>query len=116
MAAAALDDRVSGNAHDDGGVAIFADYEGHRTKAMFRAGTKRVDVIEGPLSGAVFKSPPDAARAVVGPDKPEGNPNCSGWSFWTIDDGSGAGTAGDEARSVIRGSRPWPSCDVQAGC
>ena len=47
-------------------VAIYADYEGFRTRALFDPGTSRVDITSGPLEGRSHKSPTGAARAVVG--------------------------------------------------
>lgn len=72
------------------GVAVFADYEGHRTTGLYDPKTKRVDITSGPLQRTSYKSPTGAARAVVGHYKPKVNPNRNGWSFWTLDDGSGA--------------------------
>ena len=70
-------------------VAVFADYEGHRTHAQYEPTTRRVDITSGPLTGKKFKTPTGAARAVVGHYKPTVSPNRNGWSFWTLDDGSG---------------------------
>lgn len=69
-------------------IAIFADYEGHRTLALYDPDTTRIDVTGGPLQGTSHKTPTGAARAVVAYYKPKINPNRNGWSFWTIDDGS----------------------------
>lgn len=70
-------------------VAIFADYEGHRTQALYDPDTTRIDITGGPLRGTSHKTPTGAARAVVAHYKPKINPNRNGWSFWTLDDGSG---------------------------
>lgn len=70
-------------------VAVYADYEGHRTYGDYDRDTKRIDVRSGPLAGQGFKSPTGAARAVVEHYKPDVNPNRNGWSFWSLDDGSG---------------------------
>jgi len=70
-------------------VAIYADYEGFRTRALFDPGTSRVDITSGPLEGRSHKSPTGAAGAVVGHYKPTVSPHRNGWSFWFIDDGSG---------------------------
>jgi hypothetical protein len=72
-----------------GSVAVYADYEGRRTRAEYDPTTSRVDIRSGPLLGRSFKTPSAAARAVVGHYKPGVNPNRNGWSFWTLDDGSG---------------------------
>lgn len=70
-------------------IAIYADYAGQRTRATYDETTTRVDVTSGPLSGRSFKTPTGAARAVIGHYKPDINPNRNGWTFWTVDDGSG---------------------------
>src|SRR6185369_1931691 len=48
----------------DHGVAVYADYEGHRIRARYFE-PARVEIIDGPLSGKSFKTPTGAARAVV---------------------------------------------------
>jgi len=73
-----------------GGVAVFADCEGHRTHGRFHPGTTRIDITSGPLGGQSFKTPSAAARAVVAHFKPGGKPNRNGWLFWRLDDGSRA--------------------------
>jgi hypothetical protein len=70
-------------------LAVFADYEGHRTQGNYDPKTTRIDITSGPLAGRSFKSPTGAARAVVAHYKPGVSPNRNGWSFWTLDDGSG---------------------------
>jgi hypothetical protein len=70
-------------------VPIYADYDGHRTHALFDRTTSRIDIIDGPLTGRHFKTPSSAARAVVEHYRPIVNPNRNGWSFWVIDDGHG---------------------------
>ncbi|MEU3409907.1 MULTISPECIES: hypothetical protein [unclassified Streptomyces] len=70
-------------------VDVYADYEGHRTHGSYDRDTKRIDITSGPLTGRSFKTPTGAARAVVAHYKPDVNPNRNGWSFWTLDDGSG---------------------------
>jgi hypothetical protein len=75
--------------HSSEGVAVYADYEGHRTRAIYDRDTTRVDVTSGPLEGRSFKTPTGAARAVVAYYKPSVSPNRNGWWFWTLDDGSG---------------------------
>lgn len=71
------------------GVAVYAVYDGHRTHASYHSDTTRIDVTSGPLAGRSFKTPTGAARAVVAHYKPGISPNRNGWSFWTLDDGSG---------------------------
>ncbi|TDW98263.1 hypothetical protein [Kribbella sp. VKM Ac-2566] len=71
-------------------IPIYADYEGHRTRASFNRDTARIDIMSGPLAGRSFKSPTGAARAVVAHYKPDVSPNRNGWSFWMLDNGSGA--------------------------
>ncbi|MFI8350508.1 hypothetical protein [Streptomyces sp. NPDC085596] len=71
-------------------VGVYVDYEGHRTRGSYDPDTKRIDIASGPLAGQSFKTPTGAARAVVTHYKPGVNPNRNGWSFWLLDDGSGA--------------------------
>jgi len=66
------------------GIAIFADYEGHRTRATYYE-TGRVVIADGPLQGRSFKSPTGAARAVVRQYNPTVNDNRNGWRFWRVD-------------------------------
>lgn len=70
------------------GVAVYADYEGHRTRGSYDSSTTRIDITSGPLAGKSFKTPTGAARAVVAHYKPGVSPNRNGWSFWVLDDGS----------------------------
>jgi hypothetical protein len=70
------------------GVLIYADYEGHRTRALYFA-PARVEIIDGPLKGRSFRSPTGAARAVVRHYNPRVNDNRNGWGFWQIDSGGG---------------------------
>src|SRR5690349_9209431 len=72
----------------DSGVAIYADYEGHRVHAQYFE-PARVEIIDGPLAGQSFKSPTGAARAVVRHYNPGINDNRNGWAFWQIHDESG---------------------------
>lgn len=65
---------------------IFADYEGHRTRALYFA-PGRVEIIDGPLKGRTFKTPSGAARAVVRHYNQSVNDNRNGWSFWQLDQG-----------------------------
>ncbi|MFI5492830.1 hypothetical protein [Actinoplanes sp. NPDC051859] len=71
------------------GVAIYADYEGHRVRAQYFE-PARVEITDGPLAGKSFKSPTGAARAIVRHYNPSVNDNRNGWSFWQIDNGSSA--------------------------
>ena len=67
-------------------VPIYADYEGHRTRALYYA-PARVEIVDGPLKGKSFRTPTGAARAVVRHYNPSVNDNRNGWSFWQIDNG-----------------------------
>jgi len=71
------------------GVAICADYEGHRVHARYFA-PARVQIVDGPLAGQSFKTPTGAARAVVRLYNPSINDNRNGWAFWQIDNGTGS--------------------------
>jgi hypothetical protein len=64
-------------------VAIHADYVGHRTHARFIS-PGRVEVVDGPLAGTAYRSPSEAARAVVANYKPTVSPHRNGWSFWIL--------------------------------
>lgn len=70
-------------------VAVYVDYDGHRTQGFYDRTTSRIDITSGPLAGRSFKSPTGAARAVVAHYKPGISPNRNGWSFWLLNDGSG---------------------------
>jgi hypothetical protein len=70
------------------GVPIYADYEGHRTQALYFA-PARVEIVDGPLKGESFRTPTGAARAVVRHYNPSVNDNRNGWGFWQIDNGGG---------------------------
>jgi hypothetical protein len=70
-------------------LAVFADYEGHRTHARYDRTTGRVDITSGPLGGQSFKTPTGAARAVVAHYNADVSSNRNGWTFWTLDDDSG---------------------------
>lgn len=80
---------AGGDSQPPKGLAVYADYDGHRTHASYDRDTTRIDVASGPLAGLSFKTPTGAARAVVAHYKPGISPNRNGWSFWTLDDGSG---------------------------
>lgn len=66
------------------GVEIYADYAGHRTAARFIPGPGRIEITDGPLAGTEYKTPSEAARAVVGKYKPGVSPHRNGWSFWIL--------------------------------
>jgi hypothetical protein len=70
------------------GVPIYADYAGHRVRALYFAPT-RVEIMDGPLKGESFKTPTAAARAVIRQYNPGVNDNRNGWEFWAIDHGGG---------------------------
>jgi len=70
------------------GVPIYADYGGHRTRALYFA-PGRVEITDGPLRSRSFKSPSGAARAVVRQYHPGVDDNRNGWRFWLLDNGSG---------------------------
>ncbi|HEY0165968.1 MAG TPA: hypothetical protein VGB75_02905 [Jatrophihabitans sp.] len=90
VAAASLPEPAKAAADVSGAsVPVFVTYEGHRTDAAYDRQTKRIDVTSGPLAGRSFKTPTGAARAIVGHYKPSISPNRNGWSFWTINDGTG---------------------------
>lgn len=63
---------------------IHADYAGHRTRGVFVRGPGRIEITDGPLAGREFRTPSEAARAVVGEYKPEVNPHRNGWGFWAV--------------------------------
>ena len=79
-------------------VPIYADYEGHRTRALYFQ-PSRVEIVDGPLKGRSFKTPTGAARAVVRHYKPSVNDNRNGWGFWQIDNGG-------SPRAWLRSIRP----------
>jgi hypothetical protein len=68
----------------DSRVAVHADYAGYRTAAMFVPGPARVEIVDGPLAGQVFRSPSEAARAVVSHYRPTVSAHRNGWSFWIV--------------------------------
>jgi hypothetical protein len=70
-------------------VPIHADYDGYRTRARFTPGPGRVEIIGGPLAGSVYRTPSEAARAVVSAQRPDVNPQRNGWTFW-IESATGA--------------------------
>lgn len=74
---------------DSEAVSVFNDYAGHRTKARIFPTTGRMEITDGPLAGQHAGTPSQAARLVVSHYKPEVDPNRNGWTFWTVDDGTG---------------------------
>lgn len=70
------------------GVAIYADYEGHRTRARYFE-PARVEIVDGPLAGKSFKTPTGAARAIVRQYNSSVNDNRNGWAFFQIDNNGG---------------------------
>jgi hypothetical protein len=80
------------------GIPIHADYDGYRTIALFYSAPPRVEITEGPLAGGKFKSPSEAARAVVTHFKPSVSPHRNGWAFWVV-------TATGRRLETIRRSR-----------
>jgi hypothetical protein len=69
---------------ESGAVPIHADYDGHRTVARFFPGPGRIEIVEGPLAGRTFRTPSEAARAVVNHYKPNVSPHRNGWAFWFV--------------------------------
>jgi negative regulator of replication initiation len=63
---------------------IYADYAGHRTRALYFS-PSRVEIIDGPLKGISYKTPTGAARAVVRQYNSKVNDNRNGWGFWQLD-------------------------------
>ena len=110
----------------DGGVAIYADYEGHRVHARYFE-PARVEITDGPLEGQSFKTPTGAARAVIRHYNPDINDNRNGWTFWQLDDDSGVRrslqsirpTAVRSGRGSLQGrlvaSEDWDSPEVNEG-
>jgi hypothetical protein len=80
-------------------VPIHADYEGHRTHARFHPGPGRIEITDGPLAGTSYRTPSEAARAVVAHYKPDVSPHRNGWHFWIITKTGGP-------LQAIRHSRP----------
>lgn len=70
----------------EGGVPIYAVYDGNRIDAVYHPSTKRIDITTGVLAGRSFKSPSGAAIAVVRAHKPNIHPNRNGWYFWVVTD------------------------------
>ncbi len=68
---------------------IYADYEGHRTWAVYHP-PSRVEITDGPLKGESFKTPTGAARAVIRQYNPNVNDNRNGWGFWQLDTDDGS--------------------------
>lgn len=68
---------------------IYADYNGERFRGLFDSTTKSIRLTSGKLAGGRYKSPSAAARAVVESERPDVDSNRNGWTFWTLDDGTG---------------------------
>ncbi|HWG99096.1 MAG TPA: hypothetical protein VNV66_07170 [Pilimelia sp.] len=64
---------------------IYADYAGHRTHGVFVPGPGRVEITSGPLAGSSYKTPSEAARAVVAQYNPTVSPHRNGWTFWSLE-------------------------------
>ena len=73
-----------GEAPRSEGIAVYADYAGHRTRARYFA-PARIEIIDGPLQGTSYKTPTGAARAVVRQYNSKVNDNRNGWGFWQLD-------------------------------
>ncbi|MDN4478647.1 hypothetical protein QQX10_10645 [Demequina sp. SYSU T00039] len=71
------------------GTGVYADYNGARFKGVFDPVTTSITITAGALANSRYKSPSAAARAVVASERPDVDSNRNGWTFWTIDDGSG---------------------------
>lgn len=71
-----------------GGIAVTNTYRGHRTSGRYYPDTKRIEISSGPLTGRSFKTPSEAARAVIEQLNPAVNSNRNGKTFWRVDDGS----------------------------
>lgn len=71
-----------------GGIAVTNTYRGHRTSGRYYPDTKRIEISSGPLAGRSFKTPSEAARAVIEQLNPAVNSNRNGKTFWRVDDGS----------------------------
>ena len=65
-------------------VAIYSDYEGHRTNAWYLRGQNRIEIADGPLAGTFYKTPSEAASRVVAEYNKDVSPNRNGWTFWMI--------------------------------
>jgi hypothetical protein len=81
---AASPGRQDDRAPEPEGIAIYADYAGHRTRARYFT-PARVVIIDGPLRGTSYKTPTGAARAVVRHYNSKVNDNRNGWGFWQLE-------------------------------
>lgn len=95
----AQEDSEQAASPEPSGVPIHADYEGHRTYARFIPGPGRIEILSGPCSGSVYRTPSEAARAVVSAYKPTVSPHRNGWAFWIV-------TATGAQLQTLRHSRP----------
>jgi hypothetical protein len=64
---------------------VFVVYNGRRVDGVYDTKTHRIDVESGPVAGS-YRTPSEAARAVVSHFKPHVNPNRNGWVFWRLND------------------------------
>ena len=65
-------------------VAIHVVYNGTRINARFDPNSESVEILDGGLTGMVFKSPSGAAIAIVRHYNPKVHPNRNGWIFFTV--------------------------------
>lgn len=66
-------------------VPVYAVYEGRRFEGAYLPATRRLTVTSKPFSGARFKSPSGAARAVVATVNPDREATqTNGWNFWRL--------------------------------
>jgi hypothetical protein len=57
---------------------------GHRTYASFVPGPGRIEITSGPLTGAVRRTPSEAARKTVNHYNPDVSPHRNGWGFFYL--------------------------------
>src|SRR5689334_20493942 len=65
-------------------VPIHADYAGERIRALFHPGPGGIEITTGDLAGTTYRTPSQAARAVVHSIREEVSANRSGWTFWMV--------------------------------
>ncbi|MFI6758520.1 hypothetical protein ACIBF5_05160 [Micromonospora sp. NPDC050417] len=65
-------------------VRVHADYAGHRTQALFIPGPNRIEITSGPLADRAFRTPSEAARAIVAHYNPGVSPHRNGWAFFLV--------------------------------
>ncbi len=66
---------------------VFCLYAGTRVHGHFDTATETLTITDGTLAGQTFRSPSEAARAVVNALKPGVNANRNGWTFWRVTNG-----------------------------